>query len=85
MAGHPSNKVTLDNCADVVRYHKPSPAQIEAHERLAAAAEAFIRAILADAPDCADRAAAIRHVREAKMTASAAVALVLVLESEKET
>jgi hypothetical protein len=67
--------VTLDNVAEVVRYHKPSEAQINAHEALAIAAENFIRAILLLAPPCADQTAAIRKVREAKMTASAAVAL----------
>lgn len=72
---HPSNRVTLDNVADVVRYRAPSPAQEYAHERLAMATEDFIKAILLNAPDCADRTAAIRKAREAKMTASAAVAL----------
>lgn len=46
-----------------------------ADEALAAAAEAFLVVILNRCPPCADTSAAIRLVREAKMTASAAVAL----------
>lgn len=69
------NKVTLENAGEVVRYHKPTEEQIGQHENLAVAAEHLIRVILTCAPECADRTAAIRQVREAKMTASAAVAL----------
>lgn len=72
---HPSNKVTEDNVFDVVRYHPPIDEQVKKHEALAHAAETFIRSILVHAPDCADRSTAIRAVREAKMWASAAVAL----------
>lgn len=68
-------QVTAENVAEVVRYHKPTLEQIEAHEHLACAAQAMIETILANCPPCADTSAAIRHVREAKMTASAAVAL----------
>jgi len=67
--------VSRDNASEVVRYHKPTEEQIKAHEALAVAAEAFIVAIFDNTPKCADQTAAIRHVREAKMTASAAVAL----------
>lgn len=67
--------VNHDNAGEVVRYHKPNEAQVQAHERLAEAAESFIRQILYNCPPCADTSAAIRKVREAKMTASAAVAL----------
>lgn len=75
MAQHPSNKVTADNVADVVRYHAPTPDQGFRHERLSMAVETFIKEILEHAPDCADRSAAIRAAREAKLWASAAVAL----------
>jgi len=72
---HPSNKVTVENVHEVVRYHAPTPDQAMRHEKLAQGAADFIRLILETAPDSADRSAAIRQVREAKMTASAAVAL----------
>lgn len=72
---HPSNKITPDNVADVVRYHAPTEAQAFAHDKLSMATEAFIVEILKYAPDCADRSTAIRSAREAKLWASAAVAL----------
>jgi hypothetical protein len=83
MSDHPSNKITLENVASVVRYHAPATEdQVYAHERLAMAAEDFVRAILVHAPDCADRTTAIRCAREAKMWASAAVALAPVKTEE---
>lgn len=72
---HPSNKLTLDNLDDVFSYHRPTPDQAERHGKIKVAARAFAASILELAPDCADRAAALRHVREAMMTASAAIAL----------
>ena len=72
---HPSNKVTLENVKSVVRYHRPTGDQARRHEALSAATEHFLVAILENCPDCADRSAAIRHARDAKMTASAAIAL----------
>ncbi len=75
MNNHPSNKVTLENVADVVHYHAPSEKQVKQHEDLSFAAERLIECILKTVPDCADRSTAIRCVREAKMWASAAVAL----------
>lgn len=70
---HPSNKPTLDN-ADVLA-HGVYPAHLAMPKGLGLAAEAFIRTILTHCPDCADRASAIRHVRVAKMFATASVAL----------
>ena len=67
--------ISEDNVSEVVRYHKPDTYQVVAHEALAAAAEAFIIVILRECKQCADTTAAIRKVREAKMTASAAIAL----------
>lgn len=72
---HPSNFVTLENVADVVRYHRPTEDQARRHEKLSAATEAFITAILENCEHCADRSSAIRHARLAKMEASAAIAL----------
>lgn len=68
-------RVTKQNAGEVVRYHPPTPDQVKAHEALASAAEAFLQVILSVCPECADTSAALRHVRDAKMTASAAVAL----------
>lgn len=67
--------VTIHNAAEVVRYHRPTEAQVVQHEAVASASENLIRVILENSPKCADQTAAIRKVREAKMTASAAIAL----------
>lgn len=72
---HPSNIVTLNNVANVVRYHRPIGDQAARHELLSDATEQFIRAILTSCPESADRSSAIRHARIAKMEASAAIAL----------
>lgn len=67
--------VTRDNLDDVFTYHAPSVDQVETYEKLRGDARAFARAILELTPSCADQQAALRHVREALMTANAAVAL----------
>ena len=72
---HPSNKITLDNASEVVRYHKATDEQAVSHKLIADVAEHLIRTIIVNTPDCADRSTAIRCVREAKMWASAAIAL----------
>lgn len=68
-------KVDLTNVKEVVRYHSPSTAQVAAHEALARAAENMLVVILNRCPESGDRDEAVRLVRQAKMTASAAVAL----------
>lgn len=77
MFQHPSNKITLTNMIEVTRFTrtKLNPNQSARHEALALACEDFIRTILTACPDCADRSSAIRHVRMAKMEASASIAL----------
>lgn len=69
---HPSNKVASDNVSVVVR---PRLERGLGHSQIADAAEALILTILAAAPDCADRAAAIRAAREAQLWANAAMDL----------
>lgn len=72
---HPSNKITPENLDNVFSYHRPTPDQAQRHESVKVAARAFASEVLRLAPDCADRSAALRHVREAMMTTSAAIAL----------
>lgn len=69
---NPVNPVTLEN---VFSYHSPNPVQVTRYNELRAAAKDFAFWILANCPDCADRAAALRKVREALMTANASIAL----------
>jgi hypothetical protein len=67
--------VNRDNLLDVFSYHAPKPGQTEKYEELRNAAFSFAKAILELTPTCADQQAAIRLVREATMTANAAIAL----------
>lgn len=62
----------LDN---VFSYHKPFGDQPERYEKIRAAGKEFARVVLATTPRCPDQTAAIRKVREAVMTANAAIAI----------
>lgn len=64
--------IDLDN---IFSYHAPTPEQLPKYDALRAAAKEFARAIIEKTPASADQSAAIRHVREAVMTANAAIAL----------
>lgn len=72
---HPSNKISLENLKDVVYWHAPNEAAKKKFERIAWASEEFMKVILEECPDCADRSAALRHARDARMTANSAVSL----------
>lgn len=72
---HPSNKVTIENLKEVVYWHKPNAESIKKFETIAKASEEYMKVILENAPDCADRSTALRSVREARMWANAAVSL----------
>lgn len=60
---------------DIFDHHTPNEDQIVAMERIREAARSFVRVIEENTSSCADRSAAIRKVREAMMTANAAVVL----------
>jgi len=62
----------LDN---IFSYHSPKPGQPERYERIRQAAKELSRTIIECTPVCADQSAAIRKVREAVMTANAAIAI----------
>jgi len=64
-------KEQLDNWFS---YHAPNSDQLVAYEKLRNAAKDFANAINDLAPESADKTAAIRKVREATMTANAAIA-----------
>lgn len=66
--------VTKSNLDDVFTYHAPTGDQPAKYARIREAAKHFANVILEDVPDCADRQAAIRHVREGMMTANGAIA-----------
>lgn len=68
-------KTTPTDISHMFRYHPPKPDQIGKYEELRSAAETFSLTILRLTPGCPDQTAAIRKVREAVMTANAAIAL----------
>jgi hypothetical protein len=55
-------------------YHKPSADQIDDYAILRAAAKEFALVIVKTCPPSADRTVAIRHVRDAVMSANASIA-----------
>lgn len=63
--------IDLDN---LFTYHPPKGDQVERYAKLREAGKALAQSILDNTPPSADQSAAIRHVREAVMTANAAIA-----------
>jgi hypothetical protein len=59
----------------VFSYHAPTPDQVDAIAEIRQKAKELALAIKINAPGCADTSAAIRKVREAMMTANAAIVL----------
>ncbi len=68
-------KTTPEDIDHMFKYHAPKPDQVAKYEELRESALKFAQAILRLTPGCADQTAAIRKVREAVMTANAAIAL----------
>lgn len=67
----PISREMIDNW---FQYHAPTGDDAVAYEKLRASAKDFARAIVELTPSSADQTAAIRKVREAVMTANAAIA-----------
>jgi hypothetical protein len=63
------------NLDHVFKYHAPTEGQPEKYEELRASAKDFAAVIQRLVPECADQSAALRHVREALMTANAGISL----------
>ena len=59
----------------IFTYHKPNASQLVKYTDLRDAANEFAKVIIKCTPKGADQSAAIRKVREAVMTANAAIAL----------
>jgi hypothetical protein len=66
---------SIDPIDDVFTYHPPTVEQGLKYQALREAAKHFARIIQQNTPYCADQTAALRKVREAVMTANAAIAL----------
>jgi hypothetical protein len=66
--------MTLGDLDNWFTYHSPSPDQLPKYQSIREAGLVLATAILNAAPASADQTAAIRKVREAVMTANAAIA-----------
>ena len=60
---------------DIFQYHAPEPGMPERYEAIRSKAKEMAEVILDNVYPCQDREAAIRKLREAVMTANAAIAL----------
>lgn len=69
------NSGSLAAIDSVFRYNQPTEVQLEAIEEIRKKAKELAIAIKVNAPPSADTSAAIRKVREAMMTANAAIVL----------
>lgn len=72
---HPNNKITKENVDNVFSYHAPKEGQPARYSAVRESARQLANVILDNVPDCADRSAALRQLREAVMTANAGIAL----------
>lgn len=72
---HPSNRTGLDDLERVFTFQPATAQQREAYIEIREAARSFAETVLRCCPPCADTTTAVRKIREAVMTANAAVAL----------
>jgi hypothetical protein len=56
-------------------YHTPTPEEVARMNEIRAAAKELVLVIARNVPACADRSAAFRKIREASVTANAAIVL----------
>lgn len=66
--------ITLVDLDNWFTYHRPTAEQLPKFDAINVAAKALAKVILENTPPSADQSAAIRLVREARMTANAAIA-----------
>ncbi len=69
---HPLQEAQLDA---VYGYHAPTEDQVARYDVIREAAKAFERAVRLYCPPSADMMAAVRQIRDARMTANRAIAL----------
>lgn len=67
--------MTQEEIEKLFTYHAPTPDSIERLKIVRDTAKAMVGVINIYVPDCADKSAAIRKLREAVMTANAAIVL----------
>lgn len=64
-----------EKLSELFRYHPPNPEDLPKYAAINQAAKNFAEVILSTCPSCSDMKDAIRKIREARMTANAAIAL----------
>lgn len=69
-----AQKLAIEQVENWFTYHAPASEQLPNYQAIREAGRRLAIAIIANAPASADRTAAIRRVREAVMTANAAIA-----------
>jgi hypothetical protein len=69
------NLLTDAQLDDMFTYHAPTPAQLPKYAAVNEAAKAFAKVVIANTSVSADQSAAIRKIRNARMTANMAIAL----------
>jgi hypothetical protein len=75
-AGQTARSMTSEEIlAELFKYHAPNEVTIPKYAAINQAAKNFAEVILQNCPPSADRSDAIRKIREARMTANAAIAL----------
>lgn len=74
MPKYPITEQQASEIDSLFSYHAPKEDQAERYELIRSLARGFAVAILENCPPCADQTAALRKIREAVMTASAAIA-----------
>jgi hypothetical protein len=67
-------EITKSQIDNWFKYHAPNSSQLPKYEKIREAARVFATVIIENTPASADQTAAIRKVREATMTANAAIA-----------
>jgi hypothetical protein len=67
-------QILASNLENWFTCHSPTPEQLPKYQKIREAAFAFATVVLENTPPSADQSAAIRKIREATMTANAAIA-----------
>jgi hypothetical protein len=67
-------EISQDQLDNWFTYHAPTDEQLVSYKMLRMAARDFANVVVQYTPSCADQTAALRKIREAVMTANAAIA-----------
>jgi hypothetical protein len=68
-----ATSITDEEVKDIMDYHKWSEEQIKTGQAIREAIGVALKVIICTVPPCADRSAAIRKLRDARMDANSAI------------